>query len=52
MMFIAFKTADGSIKGKISFYCRVLGVSRQGFYQYLTNKERPWKYQALVDAMR
>ena len=51
-MFIAFKTADGSIKGKISFYCRVLGVSRQGFYQYLTNKERPWKYQALANAMR
>ncbi|NBI68424.1 IS3 family transposase, partial [Pseudoflavonifractor sp. 60] len=28
-----------------------MGVSRQGFYQYLTNRERPWKYQALADAM-
>lgn len=51
-MFIALKTEDGSIKGKISFYCRVLDVSRQGFYQYLTNKKRPWKYQALADAIR
>lgn len=24
--------------GKISFYCRMLGASRQGFYKYLANK--------------
>ena len=40
------------IKGKIAFYCRMLGVSRQGFYKYLANKDRPWKYQALADAMK
>lgn len=52
MMFISIKTEDGGIKGKLSFYCRMLGVSRQGFYKYLTNKDRPWKYQGLADAMR
>ena len=40
------------IKGKLSFYCRMLGVSRQGFYKYLAHKDRPWKYQNLADAMR
>ncbi len=39
------------VKGKQSLYCRTLGVSRQGFYKYLTNRERPWKYRALADAM-
>ncbi len=43
MKLIALKTKDGEEKGDISFYCRVLHVSRQGFYQYLANKERPWK---------
>ena len=38
-------------KGKLSLYCRVLGVSRQGFYKYLAGKDRPWKYQALAAAM-
>lgn len=52
MKFIALKTKDGELKGDISFYCRVLHVSRQGFYQYLANKERPWKYQPLADAMK
>lgn len=52
MMFIAIKTEDGVIKGKISFYCRMLNVTRQGFYKYLANKDRPWKYQDLADAMR
>ena len=52
MMFIAIKTEDGMIKGKLSFYCRMLGVSRQGFYKYLANKDRPWKYQELADAIR
>ena len=51
MKLIALKTKDGEEKGDISFYCRVLHVSRQGFYQYLANKERPWKYQFLADAM-
>ena len=52
MIFLALKTEDGRITGKISFYCRMLGISRQGFYKYLANKDRPWKYQGLADAMK
>lgn len=52
MMFIARKTEDGTIKGKTAFYCRMLHVTRQGFYKYLADKDRPWKYQDLADAMR
>lgn len=51
MKFIAIKTEDGTIKGEISFYCRMLHVTRQGFYKYLAAKDRPWKYQPLADAM-
>ena len=50
-MFIAIKTDDGRIKGKISFYCKVLHVSRQAFNKFLKTKDSPWKYQALADAM-
>ena len=52
MMFIAMKTEDGMLKGKLSFYCRMLKVSRQRFYKYLSYKNRPWKYQDLVDAIK
>ena len=52
MIFLALKTEDGRITGKISFYCRMLGISRQGFYKYLANKNRPRKYQDLADAMK
>lgn len=51
MKFLAIKTEDGRIKGKLAFYCRILQVSRQGFYKFLLIKDRPWKYQALADAM-
>lgn len=51
MKFIAYKTDDGKTKGNISFYCRVLQVSRQAFRKYIIAKNRPWKYQALADAM-
>ena len=51
MKFIALKTKDGESKGEIAFCCRTLRVSRQGFYLYLANKNRPWKYQPLADAM-
>ena len=51
MKFIAIKTADGSITGNISFYCKMLHVTRQGFYKYLVNRDRPWKYQNLAAAM-
>ena len=50
-MFIAMKTEDGTIKGKISFYCKSLGVSRQAFHNYLKSKDKPWKYQPLAEAM-
>jgi len=51
MRFIALKTEDGTVKGKLSLYCRTLEVSRQGFYKYLANQDRPWKYQTLADEM-
>ena len=50
-MLIAIKTDDGRIKGKISFYCKVLHVSRQAFNKFLKSKDAPWKYQSLADAM-
>ena len=52
MRFIALKTNDGKIKGKISLYCRILDVSRQGFHSYLVNKDKPWKYEVLANEMR
>lgn len=52
MMFLARKTEDGTLKGKLAFYCRILGVSRQGFYKYLANKDRAWKYQQLIEIMK
>ena len=33
MMFIALKIEDGAVRGKLSFYCRMLKVTRQGFYK-------------------
>ncbi len=27
-------------------------MTRQGFYNYPANKDRPWKYQDLADVMR
>ena len=51
MKFIALKTNDGQNTGKIAFYCKLLHVSRQGFYKYLKIQTRPWKYQDLADAM-
>ena len=51
MKFTALKTRDGGLKGDIFFYRRILHVSRQGFYQYPANKDRPWKYRLLADAM-
>ena len=51
MKFIALKTNDGKERGKIAFYCRVLEVTRQGFYDYLKNRDKPWKYEALAAEM-
>lgn len=39
------------MKGNISFYCKSLGVTRQGFHNCLKYKDKPWKYQSLADAM-
>ena len=50
-MFISLKTDDGRMKGKISFYCGVLHVSRQAFNKYLKTKDTSWEYQSLADAM-
>ena len=50
MIFLALKTEDGRTTGKISFYCRMLEISRQGFYKYLANQDRPWKYPDLAVA--
>ena len=49
MRYIAVKTDDGKIKGRISFYCKALEVSRQAFYDYIIHKNGPWKYQSLAD---
>lgn len=51
MKFIAIKTSNGSITGKIALYCHVLKVSRQGFYYYLENLDKPWKYETLAAKM-
>lgn len=51
MKFIAIKTSNGNITGKIALYCKILKVSRQGFYYYLENLNKPWKYEALAAKM-
>lgn len=51
MKFIALKTDNGKDTGEIAFYCRVLEVSRQGFYRYLESLKSPWKYDALAAEM-
>lgn len=51
MKFIALKTKDGTMTGRISFCCRALDVTRQGFYNYLKNRDKPWKYEALAAEM-
>ena len=45
-------TGNGAVRGKIAFYCRVLKVTRQGFYSYLESLSRPYKYEALVALMK
>jgi len=48
MKLIGLKTSNGKTTGDIAFYCKVLKVSRQGFYKYLDNLNKPWKYEALA----
>ena len=45
------KTNDGQETGRISFYCRVLEVTRQGFREYLENRDKPWKHEGLAAKM-
>lgn len=52
MKFIFQKTEGGSLKGKISLYCEALDVSRQAFYDYLKNRDKPWKYEHLAELMK
>ena len=51
MKFIALKTCDGGAKGRISFCCKALKVTRQGFHEYLKNRNKPWKHEELVAKM-
>ena len=52
MKFIAIKTNDGRITGKISFYCKALEVSRQALYDYFDRMNNPWKYEPLSVEMQ
>ena len=52
MRFIDIKTDGGRITGRISLYCRVPGVTRQGFYRFLKHRGAPWKYEGLAEKMR
>ena len=52
MIFIDSRTDGGKIKGKVAIYCRLMEVSRQGFYEHLRTKDKPYKYEALVKAIR
>lgn len=40
------------VTGGIAFYCRMLKVTRQGFYNYLKNLSKPYKYEFLVALMK
>ena len=51
MRFIDIKTNGGTTKGKITFYCHALCVTRQGFYWYLDHRDAPWKYEGIVKKM-
>lgn len=48
MKMIGIKTDNGKNPGKIAFYCKILKVSRQGFYKYLNNLNKPWRYELLA----
>ena len=51
-MFPTTKTDDGRIKGRISFYCRVLHVSRQAFHKYLKINKPKRKPDGITKADR
>ena len=35
-------------KGKVTFFCKALEVSRQGYYDYIKNLDKPYKYANLA----
>ncbi len=45
MIFIDSRSDEGAM------YCRLMKVRRQGFYEHLRTKDRPYKYEALVKAI-
>ena len=51
MKFIALKTCDGGAKGRISFCCKALKVTRQVFHEYLKNRNKLWKHEELAAKM-
>ena len=51
MKFIALKTCDGGAKGRFSFCCKAPKVTRQGFHEYLKNRNKPWKHEELAAKM-
>ena len=51
MKFIALKTCDGGAKGRISFCCKALKLTLQGFHNYLKNRNKPWKHEELTAKM-
>lgn len=52
MKFIAKKLSDGKNSRKLSFYCRALEVTRQGFYEYKKRQNKPWKYDKIVEIIK
>ena len=51
MKFIALKTCEGGAKGRISFCCKALKLTLQGFHNYLKNRNKPWKHEELTAKM-
>lgn len=49
--FVALKTEDGVLQGKQPLVLPDAGDGREGFYKYLTNRDRSRKYQTLAKAM-
>ena len=39
-------------KYNIAFMCQMLAVSRQGYYKWLKNKDKPYKYAHLLALMK
>ena len=48
LKFIALKSNNGNETGMISFFCKMLDVSRQAFYDFLKRQNEPWKYGPLA----